>query len=522
MSRTPPSHSRKPFWAATAVVLVISTLLITSCREDFNFSPSTGQLAFSKDTLFLDTIFTGISSSTYNFKVYNTSDEDILIPSVRLAEGTNSSYRLNVDGLAGQSFEDIPLLAQDSLFVFVEVTQSLDGSQPDFLLTDQILFGDGISDQTVELVTLVRDAVFLYSERGEDGQRELVPIGTDGQGNIIALEGFLLEDDELRFTADKPYVIYGYAAVPEDRDLVIDPGARLYFHKNSGIYVGPQGSLQVNGTLSTDEELKENAVIFEGDRLEPEWEYQSGQWGGVWLSAESRPSQLNHLILRNASVGIFLEGGGTETTRLILTNSQIHNSQNIGLLLRNSRAEIDNSIIGSAGIYSVYLNLGGHYQFRHCTLANYWTAGFRNTPALFIDNFIDLGSSGILTGDLEQADFINTIIDGNRSLEFLVAESTAASFEFSLDHCLLRFNDLSQTLVNDPLYDFTNISRYRSLFLNNPAEFAEPALENFRLLPESGARERARESISALLPLDLLGNTRTLPADLGALEFVPE
>ena len=302
MSRTPPSHSRKPFWAATAVVLVISTLLITSCREDFNFSPSTGQLAFSKDTLFLDTIFTGISSSTYNFKVYNTSDEDILIPSVRLAEGTNSSYRLNVDGLAGQSFEDIPLLAQDSLFVFVEVTQSLDGSQPDFLLTDQILFGDGISDQTVELVTLVRDAVFLYSERGEDGQRELVPIGTDGQGNIIALEGFLLEDDELRFTADKPYVIYGYAAVPEDRDLVIDPGARLYFHKNSGIYVGPQGSLQVNGTLSTDEELKENAVIFEGDRLEPEWEYQSGQWGGVWLSAESRPSQLNHLILRNAIV----------------------------------------------------------------------------------------------------------------------------------------------------------------------------------------------------------------------------
>ena len=139
-----------------------------------------------------------------------------------------------------------------------------------------------------------------------------------------------------------------------------------------------------------------------------------------------------------------------------------------------------------------------------------------------IDNFIDLGTAGILTGDLEQANFINTIIDGNRSLEFLAAASPAASFEFSLDHCLLRFNDLSQTLVNDPLYDFTSINRYRSLFLNNPAEFTEPAFEDFRLLPESGARERARESISALLPLDLWGNTRTLPADLGALEYIPE
>lgn len=504
------------------LLLVGGALLVSSCREDFEFTPSTGELAFSKDTLFLDTIFTGISSSTYIFKVYNTSNQDILIPSIRLSQGSNSQYRLNVDGIAGQEFQNIPLLAQDSLFVFVELTLSLPDSSPDFLYTDQIAFGDGMEDQTVELVTLVRDAVFLYPERGEDGSRELVPIGTDSEGNIVALEGFLLEDDELSFTAEKPYVIYGYAAVPEGRDLVVEAGARVYFHKNSGIYVGEDASLQVNGSISADLDLKENAVVFEGDRLEPEWEYQAGQWGGLWLSAESRLSRLNHLVLRNARVGIFLEGGGSTTTRLELSNSQIHNSQNIGLFLRNSRAQIDNTIVGNAGIYSVYLNLGGHYTFRHSTIANYWTAGFRNTPALLIDNFIDLGEAGVLTGDLAQALFVNSIIDGNRSIEYLLAANPNGAFNYSLDHCLLRFFDFNQLYTSDPLYDFTNTTLYRSLYLNNTVEFTNPAREDFGLQATSGARERGLEVTSSLLPLDLNGVTRVLPADLGALEFVQE
>jgi len=511
-----------PLLVLGLLLLVFGALLTSSCREDFVFTPSTGELAFSKDTLFLDTIFTGISSSTYNFKVYNTSNQDILIPSIRLEQGSSSQYRLNVDGIAGQEFQNIPLLAKDSLFVFVELTLSLPNNSPDFLYTDQIAFGDGMEDQTVELVTLVRDAVFLYPERGEDGSRELVPIGTDGDGNIVALEGFLLEEDELTFTAEKPYVIYGYAAVPQGRDLVVEAGARVYFHKNSGIYVGENASLQINGTTSTDPEIQENAVLFEGDRLEPEWEYQSGQWGGLWLSAKSRLSRLNHLILRNASVGIFLEGGGTATTRLELTNSQIHNSQNIGLLMRNSRAQIDNSIIGSAGIHSVYLNLGGHYSFRHSTIANYWTAGFRNTPALFIDNFIDLGEAGVLTGDLEQAQFVNTIIDGNRSIEYLLSVNTNTLFNYNLDHCLLRFFDFNQLYTNDPLYNFTNTTLYRSLYLNNSTEFKDPPLEDFGLQATSGARDRGLEVTSSLLPLDLNGISRVLPADVGALEFVPE
>ena len=55
------------------LVLFCSIVLWSSCRNDFETVPSTGNLEFSRDTVFLDTVFTNIGSSTYNLKVYNTS-----------------------------------------------------------------------------------------------------------------------------------------------------------------------------------------------------------------------------------------------------------------------------------------------------------------------------------------------------------------------------------------------------------------------------------------------------------------
>ena len=73
----------------------------SSCRQDFEFTPSTGQLSFSKDTVYLDTVFSNIGSSTYTLKVYNNSDNNILIPSLKLSKGQTSNYRMNVDGMLG-------------------------------------------------------------------------------------------------------------------------------------------------------------------------------------------------------------------------------------------------------------------------------------------------------------------------------------------------------------------------------------------------------------------------------------
>ena len=74
------------------IPLLCTLLLVLSwaCRKDFDFATATGQLRFSKDTVFLDTVFTNIGSSTYTLKVYNLQNEDVFIPSIRLANGTDS------------------------------------------------------------------------------------------------------------------------------------------------------------------------------------------------------------------------------------------------------------------------------------------------------------------------------------------------------------------------------------------------------------------------------------------------
>ena len=157
------------------LALFACLVLWSSCRNDFETVPTTGNLEFSRDTVYLDTVFTNIGSSTYNLKVYNRSNDDINIPSLRLNQGETSDYRLNVDGLPGRIFTDIQILAKDSIFIFVETTfdiNSIPGGGNDFLYTDQILFDGGGAQQKIELVTLVQDAVFLYPADLGDGTVE--------------------------------------------------------------------------------------------------------------------------------------------------------------------------------------------------------------------------------------------------------------------------------------------------------------------------------------------------------------
>ena len=200
-------------------------LLWSSCRKDFDFTPTEGALRFSKDTVYLDTVFTNIGSSTYTLKVYNTSNNDISIPKIKLQEGQNSNYRLNVDGmtgdtpLTGKEFTDVELLAKDSMYIFIETTidiQSLVSDDTQFLYTDAIEFGLN-NKQTVELVTLVKDAVFIYPQQftNPDGSTVIETLSFDVDGDGVSdetnIQGRFLEDNELNFTNEKPYVIYGYA-----------------------------------------------------------------------------------------------------------------------------------------------------------------------------------------------------------------------------------------------------------------------------------------------------------------------
>ena len=300
--------------------LCVCLIFWYSCDREISFIVNESNLSFSKDTVYLDTVFSNIGSSTYNLKVYNNSSNNVIIPQIRLKKGLESLYRLNVDGIydqnnsaEGKIFENIELLANDSLYIFIETTINIENiNTPDdsFVYEDQIEFFSNNNTQEVELITLVKDAIFIYPQRFENNGEyfyETLSIDLDGDGinEESEIKGRYLENDELHLTNNKPYVIYGYAAVGPNQILTIDKGARIHFHRNSGIIVGNGGSIQVNGELSNNIETLENEVIIQGDRLEPYFENIPGQWGLIWLMDGSFNNKFNFTTIKNASIGIY-------------------------------------------------------------------------------------------------------------------------------------------------------------------------------------------------------------------------
>lgn len=506
----------RPYLNCILVLFLIGSGI--SCRKNFEYAPSAGNLEFSKDTVFLDTIFSNIGSSTYGLKVYNTTRDDIEIPSIRLQQGAQSGYRLNVDGLAGKEFQNIPILAQDSMFIFIETTFDVQTTnQNEFLYTDKLLFDVDDDQQEVNLVTLVKDAVFLFPNKNSEGIKETISLGTDQEGNEIEVEGFFLDDDELQFTNEKPYVIYGYAGVPNGKTLDMAAGTRVFFHNESGIYVQSGGRLHIMGSLSDDPKLLENEVIFEGDRLEPEFEKIPGQWGTILIASGSTENTIDHLTVKNATIGLMVEGDGIlDSPTLTLRNSQIYNSLSVNLWARSAAVSGINLVLGGAGIHSLYCHLGGDYSFEHCTIANYWVHGFRMGAALQIDNHI-----GEQAGDLIDAQFINCILDGTQTREFSMNDNGTNDFNFSFTNCLISFEKNGQ-FIDDPLYDFEDSNLYSNTIFNQPTDFLDPFAFDFRIGENSAALNAAALETALQIPLDLLGIDRTTSPDIGAYQLTQQ
>jgi hypothetical protein len=514
-------------------LITISTLVFwSSCRKDFEFDLSSGNLEFLKDTVYLDTVFSNIGSSTYNLKVYNNSNNDIVIPNVRLSQGQNSMYRLNVDGqtgsgaISGKEFENVEILAKDSMFIFIETTiniQTLVSSETQFLYTDAIEFDTGSSLQKVELVTLVKDAVFIYPQRFLNSEGDYITetltfdVDGDGMDDETSIKGRFLDDSELTFTNDKPYVVYGYAAVNDGKTLTIEAGARVHFHSNSGLLVTSGGSINAQGTLSADENLMEGEIIFEGDRLEPGFSDVPGQWQTIWLFNGSTNNIFDHVTIKNSTVGLLSEGNQDDVLKLNITNTQIYNSSNFGILGRATSINAENLVINNSGQSSFAGTFGGRYNVVHSTLANYWNNSFRQFPSVLLNNYLVDADNVTFTNPLEEANFTNTIIYGNDNPELLLDKDNDDTFNFKFTNCLIRFNDSSNNFTGDQ-YDFDNVALYENVVFNEDPEFLEPYLNKLQI--PDGSPAEGFGIVSGNLFSDILGTMRTTPRDLGAYESI--
>ncbi|MEY2938089.1 MAG: hypothetical protein RL062_678, partial [Bacteroidota bacterium] len=114
----------KKYWIISLSILcawVGMSLIFSSCQKNVQ-TGANDSLDYSTDTLFFDTVFTSIGSTTQIVKIYNHNEAAMHIDKINLRGGSSSMFRMAADGDNGTSFSDIDLNSGDSLYIFVEVT----------------------------------------------------------------------------------------------------------------------------------------------------------------------------------------------------------------------------------------------------------------------------------------------------------------------------------------------------------------------------------------------------------------
>lgn len=463
-------------------------LLFQGCKKELAFNNSSSvELGFSTDTVLFDTVFTSLGSSTRQLKIFNPESEAIMLSSVRFQSGTSSKFRMNLDGVSGDVIEDIEILAQDSLFMFVDVTLDPNNSNTPMVVTDSLVFEFNGKEQYVALVAWGQDAFFYAPDPGNS---------------------FFVFDCNTTLTAEKPHVFYGYAAVDSLCELTIEAGAQLHFHgTGSGMLVYRGGSLKVQGDL-------DNEVVFQSDRLEPYYEDLPGQWGRIWLFPGSVDNVIEYAVIKNASIGLQVDTVGNGNPTLVLKNTVIQNSSGIGLFAQGSTIQAENVLVANSGQYDLVLSIGGDYSFKHCTFGNYWNFGIRSTPSVVVNNWYEDINGNIQVRNLSQAYFGNCVIFGKEESELILSEEEGADFNVFFEHCLIRSQDES--------VDFQDVSRFSNVLSNIGPKFVDPVAGDFRLDTLSPAMDQGLLTLGVEIPFDLKGDSRAsdVAPDLGCYERV--
>lgn len=312
----------------------LAVLSLAACSDDDSFSASPDhRLAFSADTVSLDTTFSRVPTTTRTFWVYNRSGDGLRCTSVRLRKGNQTGFRVNVDGMylgqaSGYQVGGVELRKDDSLRVFVELTSADTHSEVPELLEDDLVFTleSGV-EQKVNLRAWSWDATLL--------------------------DGLKISRDTL-IQSTKPIVVKGNIEVDSAATLTIGAGTTLYFSNHAGIDV--YGTLRAEGTPEAN-------VTLRGDRIDRMFDYLpydrvSGQWQGIRLHASSFDNEIQYTDLHSAYNGIVCDSSAADRTKLRLYNSTVHNCQGYGLYAVGCQLDLYNTQVTNASIDCVSITGG--------------------------------------------------------------------------------------------------------------------------------------------------------------------
>ncbi len=391
---------------------IVALMLMASCSDDDSFSSSRSNLlSFEVDTLSLDTVFSTVPSPNKVFMVRNNSSDGIRISSVRLQNGNQTGFRVNVNGTylseqLGYQTTDMELRKGDSLRVFVEITSATTNDTLPKLVTDNLLFNleSGVQ-QTVCLEAYSWDAYLLDDVR----------ISNDS--TISNLQG-------------KPVVVYGGLTVGENATLTIAPGTTIYFHDDAGIDV--DGTLKVMGEQGNEVTLRCDRL----DRMVSNLMYDNnpGQWQGITLGSTSTDNVITYADIHGSTYGVVCDVP-TDTTRSLLSidHSTLHNIKGNALEINGGIVSVENTQISNALGHCLYVN-GGNVSVNSSTIAQYYPFDSGRGYGLYFQN--SLSDSLFVPVNMTIS---NSIIKGYANDEVIWTRDTIQPLKnVVFDHCLLR------------------------------------------------------------------------------------
>lgn len=417
----------------------------TGCKKFQGISK--GNLSFSADTIVFDTVFTTIGSSTKQFKIYNKESKTVKIDQIELMGGSNSPFRLNVDGASGKTFSSVKLEGKDSLFVFLEVTLKVNNQSNPMVIQDSIRFRTNGKDQYIQLAVWGQDIYYHYSR--------------------LTAKNQLLDLNEGTWANDKPHLIYGAAFIDEGKTLNIQAGTKIYLHKNAMLY-NYKGTLNINGE-------KDKEVLIQSDRLESEYKDVAGQYYGIYFDS-ARPSIINYAIIKNGTTGIHVFSNNESNTTnytVEVTNTQIYNNLNNGILIYSGGSVFaENCVISKNGSFGLLVLLSGNFNFNHCSILGY-NSDSKNQAVGIINHFNIAGVTNV--GSIHQGVIKNSVIYGNLPSEiaFDTINISGVTLNFDIQRCVIKkenpgtdaFYTNGNIWNKDPL--FNNVSNRQFTFISS-------------------------------------------------------
>lgn len=408
--------------------------MFVSCTDDDSFSAGTGRrLAFSADTISMDTLFSTVPSSTRKFWVYNKNKDGLRISRVRLIGGNQSGFRVNVDGEYMSQFQlnNLEIRKGDSILVFVELTAPVVHSETPQLLEDDLEF-------TLENGTQQRVNLKAYAWDAEQ------------------ITNLVVERDTL-LAGNKPRIIYGGITVKEGATLSLN-STTLYFHDGAGIDV--HGRLIATGTADKN-------VVLRGDRLDHMFDYLpydqvSGQWKGLRFYESSTGNMLTYTDIHSAMDGIVCDSAAfssdEDALRLALSHCTVHNNKGDGLRLFNSRVAIDecqitNSLNDCLAVY------GGWVKITNSTIAQFYPFVWSDGAALHFANIYQdkvyplyglVCANSIITGYADDV-LVGEVSNEEAALEYKFVNSILRTPKVDLEDSVKHFSNIIWESAKDSI-----------------------------------------------------------------------